>query len=100
MNTCIEINKTLSQQICGVTADNVDKYLNRIDGNIYYRLSLDSAFELLESGFTADEIKAAIGYGDADFIFISGSAEAGLLKLKELESGEQLQSLLRRIFEK
>lgn len=99
MTAICETKRKEDEVICKLSLDNVSKYFNDIGGNIYYRLKDDSrqTFELLD-GFELEEIKAAIAYGDAEFIYMSGSAEAGIARLKALESSNNLQSVLKAIF--
>lgn len=65
----------MSIQRIGV--NNIAKYYDDPNGNLYFRVLEDeeSDYELMD-GFSLDELRAALDYGDIEMIYVPGTAQA------------------------
>ena len=56
-------------EVVKITRKNLEKYYNRVDGNIWYREKSDNDFQISE-GFSIEEHYNALSFG-IEMIFIS-----------------------------
>lgn len=77
------------KNFCKVDVHNINKYYNKPDGNLYFKVVEDSGpdYEVVD-GFELDELKAALAHGNIELIWVSGEAQAIIKNLIEEPSDE------------